>query len=304
MFAMERASQNEMKSGLRLSKEGNLAITSKNITNQSRGPFMLGVFITLLYTHTMPNIYYCSTCMLLYPHLMAKLVLRVGRKSRFFPDLRHETRQHGAVKVWWRDLQSCWECSSPCYAFIQCHSSTMVAPACCYTHTWWANLSKKWRWKLRLGLFPDQRHESCQHGAVKVWLRALESCWECSSLCYTSIQCQTSTIVAPACCYTIPPLDGQTCLRVGRKSRFFPNLSSEAWNLPTWGCKSMVEGPRIMLGVFITLLYIHTMPNIYYCSTCMLLYPHLMAKRALKLAGNWDFLLLIWGMKPANNKWW
>jgi len=37
------------------------------------------------------------------------------------------------------------------------------------------------------------------------------------------------------------------CLRVGRKSR------SEAWNLPTWGCKSMVEGPIIMLRVFITL---------------------------------------------------
>ena len=24
---------------------------------------------------------------------------------------------------------------------------------------------------------------------------------------------------------------------------------------PTWGCQSMVEGPTIMLGVFITLLY-------------------------------------------------
>ena len=36
----------------------------------------------------------------------------VGWKSRFFPDtLRHETRQHGAVKVWWRALQSCLECS-------------------------------------------------------------------------------------------------------------------------------------------------------------------------------------------------
>ena len=28
----------------------------------------------------------------------------------------------------------------------------------------------------------------------------------------------------------------------------------------------MVEGPTIMLGVFITLLYAHTIPNIYYCS--------------------------------------
>jgi len=36
-------------------------------------------------------------------------------------------------------------------------------------------------------------------------------------------------------------------LRVGKKSR------SEARNLPTWCCKSMLEGPIIMLGVFITL---------------------------------------------------
>ena len=73
---------------------------------------MLGVFINLLCTHTMPNNHYCSTCMMAYPHLMAKHCLTVGRKSRFFPDLRHETCQHGAVKVCWRDLQSCLECSS------------------------------------------------------------------------------------------------------------------------------------------------------------------------------------------------
>jgi len=60
---------------------------------------MLGVFITLLYTHTMPNMYYCSTCMLLYPHLMAKHCLKVGKNQ----DLRHETCPHGAVKVWWKD---------------------------------------------------------------------------------------------------------------------------------------------------------------------------------------------------------
>jgi len=39
------------------------------------------------------------------------------------------------------------------------------------------------------------------------------------------------------------------CLKVGRKSKF------EARNLPTWGCESMMEGPTIMLKVFITLLY-------------------------------------------------
>ena len=44
-------------------------------------------------------------------------------------------------------------------------------------------------------------------------------------------------------------LMAKCCLKVGRKSK------SEARNLPTWGCKSMMEGPTIMLGVFITLLY-------------------------------------------------
>ena len=89
-----------------------------------------------------------------------------------------------------------------------------------------------------------------------------------------------STIVAPACCYT---------------PTWWPNLPeswqeieifswSEAWNPPTWGCKSMVEGLTIMLGVFITLLCIYTMPNIYYSATYMLLYPHLMAK----LAWSWQ----------------
>jgi len=43
---------------------------------------MLGVFINLLCTHTMPNNHYCSTYMMAYPHLMAKHCLAIGRKSR------------------------------------------------------------------------------------------------------------------------------------------------------------------------------------------------------------------------------
>jgi len=62
------------------------------------------------------------------------------------------------------------------------------------------------------------------------------------------------------------------CLILGRKSR------SEARNLPTSGCKSMLEGLTIMLRVFINLLYTHTMPINYYCSTYMMAYTHLMAK--------------------------
>jgi len=50
------------------------------------------------------------------------------------------------------------------------------------------------------------------------------------------------------------------CLKVGRKSK------SEARNLPTWGCKSMMEGPTIMLGVFIILLYMYSMPNLLACN--------------------------------------
>jgi len=38
---------------------------------------MLGVFINLLYTYTLPNNHYSTTYMLPYPHLMAKHCLKV-----------------------------------------------------------------------------------------------------------------------------------------------------------------------------------------------------------------------------------
>ena len=77
-----------------------------------------------------------------------------------------------------------------------------------------------------------------------------------------------------------PHLLAKHCLRVGRKSR------SEARNLPTCGCKSMMDGLTIMLRVFINLLYTHTMPNNHYCSTYMMPYPHLMAKHCLRVGRN------------------
>ena len=46
----------------------------------------------------------------------------------------------------------------------------------------------------------------------------------------------------------------------------------------------MVEGLAIMLRVLINLLYTHTMPNNHYCSTYMMLYPHLMAKHCLTIS--------------------
>ena len=69
-----------------------------------------------------------------------------------------------------------------------------------------------------------------------------------------------------------PHLMAKHCLKVSRKS------SSEARNLPTCGCKSMMDGLTIMLGVFINLLYTYTLPNNHYSTTYMLLHPHLMVK--------------------------
>ena len=89
---------------------------------------MLRVFINLLYTHTMPNNHYCSTYMMAYPHLMAKHCLIISRKSRFFPELRHEICPQVAVKVCRKDLQSCRECSSTCYTPKQCQTTTIAAP--------------------------------------------------------------------------------------------------------------------------------------------------------------------------------
>ena len=73
-------------------------------------------------------------------------------------------------------------------------------------------------------------------------------------------------------------LMAKRCLKVGRKS-----AQSEARNLPAWGCKSMMDAPTIMLGVFIILLYMYTMPNKHYCSKPTSLRCHLMAKNCLKV---------------------
>jgi len=108
------------------------------------GPtIMLGVFITLLYIYTMPNKHYSSKPTSLRYHLMAKRCLEVCRKSKFLPNLRQETCLHGAVKVWWRALQSCWESSSLCYTYIQCQTSTIVASLHLWGTTWWPNVAWK-----------------------------------------------------------------------------------------------------------------------------------------------------------------
>ena len=75
-------------------------------------------------------------------------------------------------------------------------------------------------------------------------------------------------------------LMAKRCLRVGR------NRISEARNLPPCGYKSMTEGLRTVLGVFITLLYTQTMPINYYSCKPTSLRCHLMAKRCLKVGRN------------------
>jgi len=80
-----------------------------------------------------------------------------------------------------------------------------------------------------------------------------------------------------------PHLMAKHCLTISRKSR------SEARNLPTSGCKSMMDGLIIKLGVFINLLYTHTMPNNHYSTTYMMPYPHLLAKHCLTIGRNQDF---------------
>jgi len=67
------------------------------------------------------------------------------------------------------------------------------------------------------------RQEICPHVAVKVWQRALEICWECSSLCYTHIQCQTPTILGSL------HLWGAT---------WWPNIAWKPAEIKIWGKKS------------------------------------------------------------------
>merc|ERR1739841_306554 len=151
----------------------------------------------------MPNNYYCSTYMMPYPHLLAKHGLRVGRKSKSEA----------------RNLPTCG-CKSMMDGLV---IMLAVFINLLYTHT-----------------MPNNYY--------------------------------CSTYMMP-----YPHLMAKHCLRVGRKSGF------EARNLPTCGCKSMMDGLIIMLGVFINLLYTYTLPNNHYSTTYMLLYPHLMAKHCLKV---------------------
>jgi len=82
----------------------------------------------------------------------------------------------------------------------------------------------------------------------------------------------------------------------------FENLTqSEAREPPTSGCKSVMEGPRILLIVFIALYYTYTMAKHQY-----------LRKRVMHALALWPYIVrrpawfrksdLIWGNRPAN-KW-
>ena len=139
------------------------------------------------------------------------------------------------------------------------------------------------------------REEKRKRVAIKVWWRDLQSCWECSGTCYTHIQCQATTIVAPTWWHTTT-----WCCEVLRKSMGKRNFDPpEGRKTPTPGSKSMVEGPTKVLRVFRALLYTYTMPNHHYTSTYMLAYHHLKPRRSPKACGKTK-LWPTWGKKNAN----
>ena len=121
--------------------------------------------------------------------------------------------------------------------------------------------------------------EICQHVAVKVWQRALGIMLGVHHF-VIHLYCQTTLCRKPTSlrCH----LMAKCCLKVGRNRNLRQEICQHG------GCKSMTEGPTIMLGVFITLLYTYTMPNNHYCSKPTSLRCHLMAKCCLKVGKNRD----------------
>jgi len=225
------------------------------------------VLINLLYTHTMPNNHYCSTYMMPYPHLMAKHCLTIGRKSRSeawnLPTSGCKSMVEGLTIMPRVLINLLYTHTMPNNHYC----STYMMP---YPHLMAKNcltIGRKSRSEAYWNL-PTSGCKSMMEGLI-IMLGVL------INLLYTHTMPNNhycSTYMMP-----YPHLMAKHCLTIGRKSR------SEAWNLPTSGCKSMVEGLTIMLGVLINLLYTHTMPNNHYCSTYMMPYPHLMAKHCLTI---------------------
>jgi len=234
---------------------------------------MLRVFINLLYTHTMPNNHYCSTYMMAYPHLMAKHCLIISRKLRSeawnLPTSGCKSMLEGLTIMLRVFINLLYTHTMPNNHY--CSTYMMAYPHLMAKHC--LIISRKLRseaWNL-----PTSGCKSMLEG-LTIMLRVF------INLLYTHTMPNNHYCSTYMMAY--PHLMAKHCLIISRK------LRSEAWNLPTSGCKSMLEGLTIMLRVFINLLYTHTMPNNHYCSTYMMAYPHLMAKHCLIISRkSWFF---------------
>jgi len=246
---------------------------------------MLGVFINLLYTYTLPNNHYSTTYMLLYPHLMAKRCLCVGRKLRYGawnpPTCGCKSMMGGLTIMLGVFINLLYT-----YTLPNNHYSTTYMLL--YPHLMAKRCLCVGR-KLRSGAWnPPTCGCKSMMGGLTIMLGVF------INLLYTYTLPNNHYSTTYLLLY--PHLMAKRCPCVGRK------LRSGAWNPPTCGCKSMMGGLTIMLGVFINLLYTHTMPNNHYCSTYMMAYPHLMAKHCLIISRKSRFFPVNWGMKPAH-KW-
>jgi len=130
----------------------------------------------------------------------------------------------------------------------------------------------------------------------KTEARNLPQCSGCKSM-VGGLRNMLNVFINLLCTYTMPNkhynskptsprwhLMAKRCLEV---SRNWKNKKTEARNLPPCGCKSMTDGLRNMLNVWITLLCTYTMPNKHYNSKPTSPRWHLMAKRCLEVSRNW-----------------
>ena len=114
--------------------------------------------------------------------------------------------------------------------------------------------------------------------------RNLPSCG-CKSMITEGLTIKLGVFITLLYTYTMPdnyycskPSSLRCHLMAKRCAESWQKSESEARNLPSCGCKGMPEGLRMVLGVFITLLYTYTMPNKHYSSKPSSLRCHLMAK--------------------------
>ena len=172
------------RSNRNLRQESRRNLPSCGCKSMTAGPRkMRDVFFNLLCTYAMPNKHYNSKPASPRWHLMAKRCLEVGRnrkirktEARNLPPCGCKSMVEGLrimLNVFINLL-----CT-----YIICQTSTTIASLHLWGATWWPNILPGSRHRNR-----NLRQEICPHVAVKVWWRALEICWMCSSwTCYAHI---------------------------------------------------------------------------------------------------------------------